>query len=269
MLHKIGLILGLGWLATGCAVSMVNKEEVKPVKRIAFISLYADPVLRSEDGPSATEQASSWANTIGIGGDKAKKALADTPVDYGVDAMLQGALKDYQAALGGIKNWQVVEPKEYVNNPAFKAFVAAEEKRWNDYWGKLSKIMPEPSRRYPGLSWALDYDGSKKDALAKDLAQLAAAIGVDAVATLSLRPSYSASTAIGGTGTARLKVDNFLEIYNKHGKVAVHGTFQGRGEDTVAMVNNNILFNDKTKKQLASAVENASSQFKQQIQKEL
>ncbi len=269
MLRNGTLVLAMAVLGSGCAVSIVDKEEVKPVKQIAFISLYADPVMRSEGGPSATEQASSWANTIGIGGDKAKEAVAETPLDFGVDALLQTAFKDYKSALGSIKDWQVVEPASYASKPEFKAFVATEEKRWKDYWGKLSKVMPEPSRRYPGLSWGLDYDTAKQDEVEKRLAKLAQDLGVDAVAVLRLGCSYSASTAIGGTGTARLKVSNFLQIFNKRGKVAVKGSFEGRSDDTVAMVNNNILFNDKSKAALASAVGNASTLFKQQIQKEL
>lgn len=269
MRRSLSFVVGLSLFVSGCAVSMVDKEEIKPVKRIAFISLYADPVLRSEGGPSATEQASSWANTIGIGGDKAKAAVAETPLDYGADQMLQAAFKEYKTALGSIKDWQVVEPSTYANQPYFKAFVAEEEKRWTSYWGKLSKIMPQPARRFPGLSWGLNYDSEKTEEVRKKLEKLAAAMGVDAVAVLNLRPSYSASTAIGGTGTARLKVSNFLEIYNKRGKVAVHGTVEGRSEDTVAMVNNNILFDDKSKQALQSAVGNASSQFKTAIQKEL
>ncbi len=259
------LALALG----GCTVSIVDKDEIKPVKRIAFISIYANPVMHSDSGPSDTEKASSWANTLGIGGDKAKAIVKESPLDFGVDNMLQAAFTDYKTALGGIRDWSVVEPSQYTSKPFFKAFVAGEEKRWKSFFGSLAAIMPEPSRRYPGLSWGLDYDNKHKDELQQNLAKLAKELDVEALGVLSLDFSYAASTAIGGTGTARLKVMNTLQVFNKNGKRAIHGSYQGSGEDTVAMVNNNILFNDKAKKQMASAIDTSAKWYKTKIQEEL
>ena len=260
----------LGLLAlSACTVSLVDQDEIKPVKRIAFVSIYANPIMHSEDGPSTTEKVSSWANTLGIGGDKAKEIVKASPADFGVDTMLAAAFRDYKKALGGIRDWSVVDPASYTGKPFFQAFVAGEEKRWKDYYGQLAGIIPDPSRRYPGLSWSLDYDQKHAEALRKSLEDLARQLDVDALAVLSLDFSYAASTALNGTGTALLRVHNFLEVYNKHGLRAVHGSYIVKGDDTVPMVNNNIIFNDSSRKIMTAAIGASAAWYEDKIKSEL
>ena len=271
--RNVLVIFSCTLFATGCVTTtIVQKPAVERVHKIAIISLYAPATIRNEDGPSATEKASGWAATLGMSGKGGSKdgEGGKSLIDFGGTRLVDAGLAEIRTQLASFKNWQVLDPKTYVNTPAFVAFNNEAEKRAVKQLGFIGGLGRKQYVTPEGLP--LIMLGAQKTEDKKEWVALAKAIGADALAFVSMRMSYRPSTSIGGNGTASLLVVTDLDVVTPDGEYAIKAPSQGiksMSDDTVGMVAGSILFDQKTESLFRDTVKKTAAVYQERIAKEL
>jgi hypothetical protein len=231
-------------LLFGCTTTIVKKPDVELVQKVAVVSVYADPVVRNEEGGGVTSKVTSIVNTVGANGGSgsAGKILS---LDAGGTRLVDAASAELKKSLARVNGWQVVDASTYVGKPFFKQFVKHEEERRRRFIGKLADLSPKPYVTAGDLAAVQFIQNDRKDEEAV-LKQLIKDIGCDSLAIELLSFSYAPSTSVGGNGTAMLKTMTELTVINREGAVAVKGKSRDQSEKTVPMVMDSIALNESS-----------------------
>jgi hypothetical protein len=249
---------------------MVKKPEVDIVKKVAVVSVYSNTGVKNLKGDSETSKIAGMANMFGMTGNNSKAGESEAAklLDFGGTRLVEHAIGEIEKELTRVKGWKVVPASEFVDNPAYQKFATAMDDQIREEQGVMRKISGPAFVTVPRMA-AMPYGLKDADRNAK-LKQLAADLGVDAVAVLKLNIAYTPSTAIGNHGTAAAAISSNLDIVNRNGETAVLGSLgEIRSSDTVAMIGGSIIFNEKTEGIFKQAITKTASIYSDRINKDL
>ena len=249
---------------TGCVTTrIVERPAVDKVHKVAIVSVYSNYQIGHVGGSSGPMGEAQGLASM-FGGKKDKNEAADR-VGFGGTTLVEFAERELRDQLAKVSGWEVIEPKDFVNQSYFKEFVAKGDQKT----GAEKMTLSETSTRHPQLAkFPILVKNAAKEA---ELKELAAKIGADAVVVLSLNIAYDTSSGIGSTGTALAVVNPNLLIVNNQGQLTVHeiGDYKFRSKTTVAMVGGSIIFNKKSEGMFEEAIGTGLAYYPTRINKDL
>lgn len=257
---------------TGCvSTSMVKKPEIDMVKTIAVVSIYSNTGIKNTRGESETAKVAGMANMFGLAGNNTKNdsgSKAGKLIDFGGTRLVEHARQEIERELTRVKGWKIIDSSQFIDNAAYQKFATSMDDQVREEQGVMYKLNGPAFVVVPRM--APMPHGLKEEKRAALLKQLAADLGVDAVAVLKLEMAYSPSTSIGGNGTASAAISSNLQIVNKNGETAVLGSLREiRSADTVGMMGGSILFSEKTETIFKQAISKTAEIYSDKINKEI
>ncbi|MCM2322650.1 MAG: hypothetical protein NDJ90_05265 [Oligoflexia bacterium] len=232
-------------LVTGCA-SIVRKPEINGVKKVAIVSVVADEMVPWTGGQGRIE-------------------------NFGVQTKQRVALQAYKSfaqEFGRLK-WEPIALDAVASNDYYKKeFGPQQADSKSNVLAKTASVLGKlhnaryftPAGLFPIL-WPSKEDakaGAKFDFAAlkieakKDfygqMADLAKALGVDAVVLVGVDYCYTGATAVLGNGTAKMTAGTWVKAVNPDKQIVVDmpppekrcGGDRGESDKTVAMVGGSI-----------------------------
>ncbi len=266
----------------GCGPKFVSRPDADSVRTIAIVSVHSNIGLHDVTSDSegagngfSVSEALSAANAIG------KAAGGKSGVyDFGGTRLVEHANLIAQNEFASVKNWTVVPTSQVLANPAYTEYRRAKEDELKNL-GAVGRIAEAGWVVAPGMAFvSLNMEDSGRANVAGDrqkLGQLAAALGVDAVAVIQLANGYDVNDTFGGqSGNAWANVGIDVKMVNKAGNFVVNtpdvGPTKGarfKSKESISMIAGVIPFNEKTESMYRTAISNGLSAIREQVGKEL
>lgn len=279
LIASVLAVVVTSWMLMGCGAKYVNRPTADSVRKVAIVSVHSNIGLSYVTGESGGEfsvsEVLSAVNAVGKAAGSNK-----TVADFGGTRLVEHANAIAQSEFAAVKNWSIVPTAQVLANPAYAEFRKAKQDELNGV-GALGKISEAGWVIVPGMAFVslntTDCGGAIVAGERKKLGQLAAALGVDAVAVIQLANGYDVSDTFGSqSGLAYANVGIDVKMVNKDGDFVVQtpdvGPKQGlrfQSEDSVSMVAGVMPFNEKTEGMYRYAISRGLTGIRTKVDQEL
>lgn len=213
------LILGLSaLLLTGCFASMVTKPAAEKINSVAVVSIASRAALINEK-TKKTDMVNSGKYVLSI-----VKPLPEM----------------ITTALSNVKGWTAKHPDTFVNSQPFQDFNASIDKIWGGPRG-FSSVTPYGDAMPQPPAGIVLFAKGKIAATNKEYMKICKALGVDAVAMMTVTYNYDLKKRIIGSNSIAPAVNLTVNIINKDGKEAVLHRGIGVESDQEINVTNRVI----------------------------
>ncbi len=265
----MGIIVAASLAACGTPPILI-KPHSDQVKKVALVNVYANRGVRSFDGASKMAGLTALASMV-----TKKEGKDEGEIDFGGTRLVKYGVATFDDEFAKIEGWDVVPSDQVLASKAYQDFVKrADDLFPNDAMRKLNQLS------YLTPDKMVYLVGEGREGKSKQmLTQLAQELGVDAVAVMEMDVAYTASTSVGGTGTASAYAGVSLLMVNRYGDYAIrlpkvmnaknHSMYRKRSDDTTAMVAGEILYNSSVEQLFQDSIRKSLLSMRDKIDGEL
>ena len=264
------VLVSIAILSTGCASKWVKRPEADQIKKVAIISTYMDSRISSDYGKEADGGGTSFLRAL-VGKDK-KDEQEQIKKDDPRRVIVTKAYQAFEKTINAIPNWQVVSYESVVRNKKYHAmFEPTQESGFMNTLMKAATRLGTAQYVTPAKLHVVPVNPSINNSQTKEYAELAKALGVDAVAAIHIKLGYNDGwiSLASQTKASPMAAAELLMITST-GEVAVvtprmtEDSFV-EADGSVWISNRKLKLDDDAIKLYDEAINKVASQFKKKI----